>query len=83
VTLVLIAPAPPTPMPVPEDQRAAMLRSYGSREGVLHALSVLAGSPLSPELRERVIEDTLRGRRMLLPKPVAPFLTGSERAADL
>jgi pimeloyl-ACP methyl ester carboxylesterase len=59
--LVLIAPAPPTPMPVPEDQRAAMLRSYGSREGALQALSVLAGSPLSPELRERVIEDTLRG----------------------
>jgi 3-oxoadipate enol-lactonase len=59
--LILIAPAPPTPMPVPEEQRAAMLGSYGSREGVLQALSVLAGSPLSPELRERVIEDTLRG----------------------
>lgn len=59
--LVLIAPAPPTPMPVPEEQRAAMLRSYGSREGVLEALSVLAGSPLPPELHERVIEDTLRG----------------------
>jgi len=61
VGLVLIAPAPPTPMPVPEEQRAAMLASYGSREGVLQALSVLAGRPLSPELRERVIEDTLRG----------------------
>lgn len=59
--MVLIAPAPPTPMPVPERQRAAMLESYGSREGVLQALSVLAGGPLSPELREQVIEDTLRG----------------------
>jgi pimeloyl-ACP methyl ester carboxylesterase len=59
--LVLVAPAPPTPMPVPEERRAAMLESYGSREGALQALSVLAGSPLSPELRERVIEDTLRG----------------------
>lgn len=38
-----------------------MLESYGSREGVLQALSVLAASPLSPELREQVIEDTLRG----------------------
>ncbi len=59
--LILIAPAPPTPMPVPEEQRTAMLASYGSREGVLQALSVLAGSPLPRELRERVIEDTLRG----------------------
>jgi pimeloyl-ACP methyl ester carboxylesterase len=59
--LVLVAPAPPTPMPVPEAQRAAMLDSYGSREGVEQALSVLAGGPLSPKLREQVIEDTLRG----------------------
>lgn len=61
VGLVLVAPAPPTPMPVPEAQRAAMLLSYNSREGVEQALSVLAGGPLSPELREQVIEDTLRG----------------------
>ena len=59
--IVLVAPAPPTPMPVPPEQRAAMLESYGSREGVLQALSVLIGQSLSPELREQVIEDTLRG----------------------
>lgn len=59
--LILIAPAPPTPMPVPEAQRMAMLASYGSRDGVLQALAVLAGSPLSDELHERVIEDTLQG----------------------
>jgi 3-oxoadipate enol-lactonase len=59
--VVLIAPAPPTPMPVPEEQRAAMLESYGTREGVLQALSVLAGGPLSLAFREQVIEDTLRG----------------------
>lgn len=59
--IVLVAPAPPTPMPVPEEQRAAMLESYGSLEGVQQALSVLAGGPLSPELRQQVIEDTLRG----------------------
>lgn len=59
--LVLVAPAPPTPMPVPAAQRADMLASYSSREGVLQALSILAGSPLSSELREQVIEDTLRG----------------------
>jgi pimeloyl-ACP methyl ester carboxylesterase len=59
--LVLVAPAPPTPMPVPEDVRAGMLRFYGSREGVLQALAVVGGESLSSELRERVIEDTLRG----------------------
>jgi pimeloyl-ACP methyl ester carboxylesterase len=59
--LVLVAPAPPTPMPVPEAQRSSMLNSYGSREGVLQALSVLAGGPLATELREQVIEDTLAG----------------------
>jgi pimeloyl-ACP methyl ester carboxylesterase len=59
--LVLIAPAPPTPMPVPEAVRAGMLQSYGSREGVLQALAVLGGESLPSELREQVIEDTLRG----------------------
>jgi pimeloyl-ACP methyl ester carboxylesterase len=38
-----------------------MMAPYGSREGVMQALSVLAGSPLSDQLREQVIEDTLRG----------------------
>jgi pimeloyl-ACP methyl ester carboxylesterase len=68
--LLLVAPAPPTPMPVPEGQRAGMLESYGSREGVLQALSVLAGNQLPSELREQVIEDTLRG----CPRPNAPGL---------
>jgi pimeloyl-ACP methyl ester carboxylesterase len=35
--------------------------SYGPREGVQQALSVLTGGPLSPELREQVLEVTLRG----------------------
>jgi len=48
-------------MPVSQAQRAAMLDSYSSREAVEQALSVLAGGPLSPRLREQVIEDTLRG----------------------
>jgi pimeloyl-ACP methyl ester carboxylesterase len=59
VGLVLVAPAPPTP--VPEAQRAGMLASYGSREGVLQALAVLAGAPLPEDLSEQVIEDTLHG----------------------
>ena len=59
--LVLVAPAPPTPMQVPEEVRAGMVASYQSREGVLQALGVLAGSPLPHALHEQVIADTLRG----------------------
>ncbi len=37
------------------------VESYGSREGILQALAVLGGEALPNELREQVIEDTLRG----------------------
>ena len=61
VGLVLVAPAPPTPMPVPEVVRNGMFQSYGSREGALQALAVLGGQPLSSEFREQVIEDVTAG----------------------
>ena len=59
--LVLVAPAPPISMAVTSTERAGMLASYQSREGVLQALDVLAGSPLPKALREQVIADTLGG----------------------
>jgi pimeloyl-ACP methyl ester carboxylesterase len=59
--LVLIAPAPPVAIRAPEQQRSMMLESYQSREGVGMALAVLAEKPLSAELREQVIADTLAG----------------------
>jgi pimeloyl-ACP methyl ester carboxylesterase len=59
--LVLVAPAPPTPMKVPEAQRAAMLASYQTCEGVHQALGVVAASALPEALREQVIADTLAG----------------------
>ena len=61
VGMVLVAPAPPTPMPVPENVRAGMLHQYSSRAGALEALAILGGESLSSELREQVIEDTLHG----------------------
>ena len=48
-------------MSVPESVRAGYLQQYSSRAGVLEALTVLGGESLSSELREQVIEDTLRG----------------------
>jgi pimeloyl-ACP methyl ester carboxylesterase len=59
--MVLVAPAPPTPMPVPENVSAGMLEQYSSRAGALEALAILGGESLSSELREQVIEDTLHG----------------------
>ena len=59
--LVLVAPAPPTPMEVPKVQREAYLDSYLSPAGVETALSILTARQLSPELRKQVIDDTLGG----------------------
>ncbi len=59
--LVLVAPAPPEPMAVAPEQRAAMLTSYQSRLGVEQAISILSGKPLSEAEREQVIADTLAG----------------------
>lgn len=59
--LVLVAPAPPGPMPVPAEGRAAMLASYQSREGVEQAIAVLSGRPLNDARREQIIADTLAG----------------------
>ena len=59
--LVLVAPAPPTPMDVPQEQRDAYLESYLSPAGVGNALTILSYRALSPALRQQVIDDTLRG----------------------
>jgi pimeloyl-ACP methyl ester carboxylesterase len=59
--LVLIAPAPPTPMAAPKEQRDAILESYQTPAGVEFALSILTSRQLSPTLRQQVIDDTLGG----------------------
>ncbi|CAD6585755.1 MAG: hypothetical protein CYPHOPRED_003187 [Cyphobasidiales sp. Tagirdzhanova-0007] len=59
--LVLVAPAPPSAMPIPREQRAAMLTSYQSQDGIEQALTVLAGRHLTDAEREGVITDTLGG----------------------
>lgn len=59
--LILVAPSPPTGMPVPRDIREQMLTSYQSPEGVAQALRILANKSLSSEDRAIVFEDTLAG----------------------
>lgn len=62
VGLVLVAPSPPTPMAIPEPARAAMAGAYDDRKTVEATIdNVLTAKPLSPEDREEVIADSLRG----------------------
>jgi pimeloyl-ACP methyl ester carboxylesterase len=59
--LVLVAPAPPTPIAAPKEQRDAILESYQTPAGIEFALSILTSRRLSPTLRQQVIDDTLGG----------------------
>jgi len=59
--LALVASAPPTPLAVPSEQRRAILESYQSPAGIDTALAILAEKPLSPELRQQVVDDSLGG----------------------
>lgn len=59
--LILVAPAPPAPMAILDEQRRAMTHAYDSREAVETALEVLAARPLNSALREQVIADSLCG----------------------
>lgn len=59
--LILIAPAPPTALQAPEEQRDQMLESYQSRDGAEQAIKVLTANPLPQSRRETVIGDILSG----------------------
>ena len=59
--LILAAPAPPTGLYVPEEQRQGMIASYQAREGAETVIGILSARPLSDAHREQVIDDTLGG----------------------
>lgn len=59
--LILYAPAPPTPLDVPEAVRKGYVSLYQSREGAETVIGNLTPHPLSEAFREQIIEDTLRG----------------------
>ncbi|MDR5826117.1 alpha/beta fold hydrolase [Caballeronia sp. LZ043] len=59
--LVLIAPSPPSPMLLSEEERATLSGAYQSRESVEFVIdNVLTAKPLDTACRERVIEDSLK-----------------------
>ena len=55
-----MAPAPPTALDVPEEQRQGMIAAYQTRQGVK---GVIAALPLSDAAREQIVQDALRGSR--------------------
>jgi 3-oxoadipate enol-lactonase len=60
--LVLVAPSPPGPTVLPNEQREALLHSYDSRESIAYVRdNILTALPLTEAQKERVIEDSLRG----------------------
>jgi len=59
--LILFAPAPPSPMNVPEEQRKEYVGLYGSRVGAEIVIGNLTPHPLPDAVREQIIEDSLHG----------------------
>jgi|GEM_PF-236449 len=60
--LVLVAPSPPSPMRLSDEQRAVVAGAYASRESVEWVLdNVLTATKLSGDVREQVVADSLAG----------------------
>ncbi|RYX84743.1 alpha/beta hydrolase [bacterium] len=58
-SVVLLAPSPPSPEPIPEANRTAMLERHGTREGALETVRLASARPLAPELMELSVEADL------------------------
>ena len=59
-SLVLIAPSPPSPEPMAEQDRARLQSAFGQREGAEETLREITAHPLPPALFERALEDNLK-----------------------
>jgi pimeloyl-ACP methyl ester carboxylesterase len=69
--LILVAPAPSTPMTIPFGYRKAMAYAYDSLIGAQAVLSAITVIPLSSNIRKMVIEDNLKsapGARVAWPE---------------
>lgn len=75
--LVLVAPAPPTPLALPLDARQGMVHAYDSRESIVATVQqVLAPGGLSDGDLDMVITDSLAGA--LQAKAAWPLATSQE-----
>ena len=58
--LVLLAPSPPTPEPMTDDERSHLLATHGERAAARATVLKITRRPLPPALLERAVEDNLR-----------------------
>jgi pimeloyl-ACP methyl ester carboxylesterase len=59
-SLILLAPSPPTPEPIKEEEREKLLQTHGNRCVATETVCKAAGGKLSGEVFERAINDNLR-----------------------
>jgi pimeloyl-ACP methyl ester carboxylesterase len=58
--LVLVAPSPPTPEPISDENRAASLAAYGKPEEAEKTFATITNQPLPEAVRREVVADNLR-----------------------
>jgi pimeloyl-ACP methyl ester carboxylesterase len=58
--LILVAPSPPSPEPMEEDERKRLLSSHGDRASAEQTLQIIIRRPLSAEDKAICIDDNLR-----------------------
>ena len=61
--LVPVAPAPPTPLRLPEEMRETQIHAYDNRENVLQTICFLCSRMPSSEIVEQIVEDSMSGSR--------------------
>lgn len=73
--LVLVAPAPPTPVHLPAEMREAQIHAYDTRENVLRAIQLLSARMPDPVIVEQIVADSMSGsREATLAYPTAALL---------
>jgi 3-oxoadipate enol-lactonase len=73
--LVLVAPAPPTPLRFPDEMRETQIHAYDNRENILQAIGFLSARTPSAEIVEQIVEDSMSGsREATLAYPTASIL---------
>ncbi len=61
MALILVAPAPPTPVHFPDAAREQQIHAYDNRETALRAIGFLTARPPAPDIIEQIVEDSLSG----------------------
>ena len=57
--LLLLAPSPPTPEPMSDDDRENLRRSYGDRDAMSQIIGDITAQTLPPEIFQRTLDDDL------------------------